>query len=266
MQRFWYDGQLVEGNTISLSIDDPGLLYGATVFTTLRVYDRALDDPRTAWTAHCDRLLHSINSFNWQVPDWNRIRQGAQALADDYPVLRIALFPDGREWIRGRSLPANLAQKQQEGIAAWVADTPLFRREIAGYKTGNYLPPWLALQAARQLGAGEAILINRDGDWLETSTGNLWGWRDGRWWTPPTDGQILPGIARSRLVDALTERDLPPIEQPWSARLAAEFEALAYSNSAVGIVPIHTAIAANTQHSYSPDHPSLEQLRQLSHG
>ncbi|HBS72510.1 MAG TPA: 4-amino-4-deoxychorismate lyase, partial [Cyanobacteria bacterium UBA11153] len=98
---FWYNGQIIKENTINLLIDEPGLIYGATVFTTLRIYHQSLNHPLTNWDAHCARLLNSLQTFEWELPDWNRIRQGAEELLLHFPVLRIVIFPDGREWITG---------------------------------------------------------------------------------------------------------------------------------------------------------------------
>ncbi|HCF27363.1 MAG TPA: 4-amino-4-deoxychorismate lyase, partial [Cyanobacteria bacterium UBA11049] len=50
-------------------------------------------------------------------------------------------------------------------------------------------------------GAGEAILVDANGNWLETSTGNLWGWQNGCWWTPPLEAGILPGVVRQQLIN-----------------------------------------------------------------
>ncbi|MHC5721288.1 MAG: aminotransferase class IV, partial [Nostoc sp.] len=52
---FWYDGKLIKSQTLELNINDPGLLYGATIFTTLRVYNNSLDSSLTNWLSHCDR-------------------------------------------------------------------------------------------------------------------------------------------------------------------------------------------------------------------
>ena len=242
---FWYNGQLHSTKTLELDITDPGLLYGATVFTTLRVYERTLEHPRTQWQAHCDRLRTSIQDFGWCEPDWERLRHGAQLLSDRDRVLRVAIFPDGREWITVRSLPPDLSQRQQSGIMAWVADKPQFRRSLGVWKTGNYLPPWLALQEARKREALEAILTDEVGNWLETSTGNLWGWRQGDWYTPPLSGGILPGLMRAQLLKALQKQQQTVIEVPWTSEMVREFEAIAYTNSVVEIVPIHTVLISS---------------------
>lgn len=250
---------MIESQTLELEIDDPGLLYGATVFTTLRVYENSLDSRLTHWRCHCDRLKSSLQTFDWRLPDEQRLRQGAQAMMADFPVLRITIFPDGREWITGRLLPKNLTEIQTNGVSVIVAD-PEFTRCLPTHKTGNYLSPWLAKANAQKLNTQEAILVDVVGNWLETSTGNLWGWRDGSWWTPPLTAGILAGVMRGQLKDWLLKQYLVR-EEPWTPELVKGFEAIAYSNSVVETVPIHTVIQPVGKLECDPDHPCFQQLR-----
>lgn len=261
---FWYNGSLVEGNTLAVAIDEPGLLYGATAFTTLRVYGQSLDNVLTNWAGHCDRLFNSLQAFGWQQPDWKRLRQGAQLLMQHFPVLRITLFPDGREWIIGRALPGDLANKQNNGITACVVSASQFNRSLASHKTGNYLSAWLAQKLAQQQLAQEAILVDASsGNWLETTTGNLWGWQDDCWWTPPSTAEILVGTVRSQLISWLQSQDIIVREEPWHHELVKCFEAIAYTNSVVEIIPIHTIVQQQIQLNYNPYHPALDQLKKL---
>ncbi|AFZ37836.1 aminotransferase class IV [Stanieria cyanosphaera PCC 7437] len=235
---YWYDGNFIEHETLQISINEPGLLYGATVFTTMRVYEQSLDHPLTHWQAHCDRLCQSIQAFNWQQPDWQRLKQGAELLLTHYPILRIAILPDGRELITGRNLPVDLLARQQQGITAWVAEDNLFRRDLAAHKTGNYLGSYLALQKAHQLSAKEAILLDSNGNWLETSTGNLWGWCNGCWYTPALSVGILPGIIRSQLLTWLDSQNISVQENIWTPDFVRSLEFIAYTNCVVEIVAI----------------------------
>lgn len=263
--KFWYDGRLIEGNTLELNLNEPGLLYGATVFTTLRAYNQSLEHPLTNWEAHCDRLASSLQTFGWHSPNWKRLRQGAEALLPVYPVLRIVAFADGREWITGRFLPHDLGDHQRQGMIAWVADEPLFERSLAAHKTGNYLGAWLAMQQAQKLGAKEAILVDAAGNWLETSTGNLWGWRDGCWHTPSLESGILPGIIRTQLLRWLHEYRIPVQQTVWSRDFVKGLEAIAYTNCVVEVVPFHT-ICQRESLSPNPFHPALTQLRAYFQG
>lgn len=246
---FWYDGRLIDSNQLQLKIGDPGLLYGATVFTTMRIYEQSLAHPLTSWQAHCDRLNSTIKLFAWQQPNWQNLKQGAQLLLQDFPVLRMAVFPDGREWITGRSLPKDLAQRQQ-GITAWVAREPIYRRSLAHHKTGNYLAAYLARERALSLQAQEAILIGDDDNWLETSTGNLWGCDRNRWYTPRLDSGILPGIARSRWLNLLRDRGVEVLENTWTPEFVAHLESISYSNCVVEMIPIAKVICGDNQTHY----------------
>ncbi len=260
MAIYWYNGKLILSETIELAIDDPGLIYGATVFTTMRVYNNSLSHRLTNWRAHYHRLCSSLQHFGWKIPDEGRLRQGVELMLARFPVLRITVFPDGREWITGRFLPENLSEKQKHGISAWVA-TPELSRSLPDYKTGNYLSAWLAKNNAIRLNVEEAILVDAKGNWLETTTGNLWGWQDGCWWTPPTTTGILPGITRLQLVDWLKQKQLQVREEPWTPDLVKGFEAIATSNSVVEIVPIHTVILPNGRLQYNPYHQNFQQMR-----
>ena len=237
----WYKGQLHNQATITLSLNDPALLYGATVFTTFRVYEQNLDHPLTQWQDHCQRLQASLHAFAWEQPHWEQVREGAAQLSRQFPVLRITIFPDGREWITGRQFPSDLAQKQTAGITAWLASHGTYQRSFPEHKTGNYLSSWLALQTAKAKGAQEAILTDENGNWLETSTGNLWGWKDGIWWTPPVE-EALFGIARSRILSFLKTQKIPVQEVIWTPQFVKTLQALGYSNCVVQVIPIHTVI------------------------
>ncbi len=256
----WYNGKLIQSQSLELDIHDPGLLYGATIFTTMRVYENSLDSRLTHWLLHCDRLQLSLKTFGWEQPDWQWVREGAEILLTRFPILRITLFPDGREWITGRSLPEDLTEKQTNGIVCAVASVEL-SRSLPSHKTGNYLSAWLAKTNSQKLNAQEAILVDGAGNWLETSTGNLWGWQDGCWWTPPLAVGILPGIMRSQLVQWLQSQQQQVKEEPWTVDLVKQFEAIAYSNSVVEIVPIHTVKQPAGSLEYNPHHPKYEIIR-----
>ena len=254
LDMFWYDGQLIEARQLHLDIADPGLCYGASCFTTMRVYDGCLNHPLTSWQSHCDRLHRTLTAFGWHHPDWQRLEQGARLMID-FPVLRMTVFSDGREWITGRSLPTDLKHRQTSGITAWLAREPLYRRSIPQHKTGNYLAAYLARNRASELEAGEAILLDSEGNWLETSTGNLWGWSKGCWYTPNLAAGILPGIARSRWLDFLARRQIKVRENIWTPEFCLTLEAIGYSNCVVDFIPIIAVLDRDQKTIYSLKQP-----------
>jgi para-aminobenzoate synthetase/4-amino-4-deoxychorismate lyase len=72
-----------------------------------------------------------------------------------------------------------------------------------------------------------ALLVDADGCVLETTRANLFVVRsDGRLATPPTDGRILPGVARMRAIEIARAAGLEPVEEPVTAAdLASAHEA-----------------------------------------
>lgn len=135
-----------------------------------------------------------------------------------------------------------LEEFQATGITAWIAQDSLYRRDLPQYKTGNYLSAYLARNQAISLQAQEAILVDTQGNWLETSTGNLWGWKNDCWHTPGLDSKILAGIARSRWLDFFHSRKIKVIENIWHPKFISSLEAIAYSNCVVNWLPIKTVI------------------------
>jgi 4-amino-4-deoxychorismate lyase len=258
----WYNGALQ--NSLLFSGEDPGWLYGATAFTTLRVYGRSLNHPHTAWPLHLERLQKALHAFHWIEPDWPRLRQGAEVLSQTFPILRLTIFPDGRECVLGRNLPPKLSHWQQQGIVAWIAAGDLYQRWQPSYKTGNYLAAWLAKQHALQQGAEEAILLDAKGCWLETSTGNLLGWGGDRWWTPPL-GANLAGIMRTQILAGLRSQGETVQEVPWTPAVIAQFEVIIHCNSGSQIVPIVQVLPQHPTPIYPPGHAAIAQLRTFFH-
>lgn len=269
---FWYNGNLETGDRIPISITDPALIYGATHFTTLRIYNQTLTDPRTHWPHHLQRLRQTLPHFI--EPNWSQLIEGAIYLSKHYEILRLTLFPDGRHLITGRSLPLDLHDRQTHGISALLL-SPDQTRSLPHLKTGNYLTPWLALQDGRLQNCAEAIFTDRNGNWLETTTGNLWGYAKGIWHTPPlynseNSTTILPGIQRSALIAILQSHNIAIQETlfqeiQWSPDRIAQFECIAYSNSVVELIPIHTIISPERIKSYqfSVNYNPIQRLQNL---
>jgi 4-amino-4-deoxychorismate lyase len=252
---YWYVGRQMASETIELDLSDPGLLYGATVFTTFRTDKLLLG----IYDLHCERLRSSVIDLGWCEPDWGSLRDGVKCLSPEFPVLRITLFPNGRELITGRELPPQLATWQTTGVTATIADRK-YTRSLPQHKTGNYLASWLALQQARSRNIQEAILTNDRGDWLETTTGNLWGYRDGCWYTPPVSAGILPGIERAQIIECLQQQNRSVVEMTWDAKWVKDLDAIGYSNSVIHLLPIHTVISPMGKLDYTTHHPEMEWL------
>lgn len=202
---------------------DPGLLTGDGVFTTLAVYD----NQPFALNLHLERLSASANHFGFDTLDRAAIHQGITSVlsasvhgaADTHAVSRmritvwraaageaqtslsVALFP---------AVATPLGQVNPEKIA--VISSEFLRNErsaIAGHKSTSYAENALALRAARERGASEAILFNTQGHLSEGTLSNVVVEYDGELLTPELASGCLPGITRRLALKWATEAGLP---------------------------------------------------------
>ncbi len=82
-------------------------------------------------------------------------------------------------------------------------------------------------RAGRHRQADDVVLVNERGEVTETTRANLAVRVDGRWWTPPLDCGLLPGVERAELLASgrLTERTVT-VDQLHRADEVATFSSL----------------------------------------
>jgi branched-subunit amino acid aminotransferase/4-amino-4-deoxychorismate lyase len=125
-------------------------------------------------------------------------------------------------------------QQRQQGIALVSLDRPI-GTTAWGEKSGNYWEHLTALEAARQAGAEEGLVFDRDGFLISAAMANVVLWlNDGRMITPPRargarDGVMLDQIRQH--VPALLSADLKRDD-------LKNVVALAICNSRLGVMPV----------------------------
>ena len=89
------------------------------------------------------------------------------------------------------------------------------RHELCGIKTLNLLASVIASQSAFRRGCDEAIL-HKNGYVTECAHSNVHIIKNGHVVTHPTDGKILPGITRRRLIEICSDLKIPVKERPFT--------------------------------------------------
>lgn len=132
---------------------------------------------------------------------------------------------------------ARVALSVEKGVAVvTMPDLRWARRDI---KSVALLPNILAKQAAREAGAYEAWLVDKDGFITEGSSTNAWIVdREGRLITRPAGPDILNGVTRRVLVEAARLEGIELVERPFTPEEAkAAREAFVSASSAI-IIPV----------------------------
>ena len=123
------------------------------------------------------------------------------------------------------------------GIA--VKSQPDIRWERCDIKTVALLPNVLAKQAAREVGAYEAWLVDRDGRVTEGASTNAWiVTHDDELVTRQTDTGILAGITRRTLKSVAKDLQLKVVERPFTLAEAKRAKEAFISSATSYVTPV----------------------------
>jgi len=159
--------------------------------------------------AHLARLEASLDElYGMALPSQARslIEEGASGL--ELGRLRLTVVPGDDPSVRTAAVDAALVFPKQATELAPVT-VP------GGIGPHKWADRRLLDQAQAELEPAMPLVLDSDGTPLEGSRSNLFVARDGSLATPPTDGRILPGVARARAIEVartagieVSERDL----------------------------------------------------------
>jgi para-aminobenzoate synthetase/4-amino-4-deoxychorismate lyase len=222
---------------------DPGF----TLFETLRAEGGRL----LRRDAHLARLSGSASALGFVFDDHAARAALARALADaagpcDCLRVRLDLAADGTLQVRTAPLAA-LASGAAEPVRVLLAEQPVPPHETAllGHKTSRRSHYDAAIRQAETAGAFDMLFFDAAGNLTEGARSNVFVQLDGRWYTPPARGQLLPGVLRA----ALLRGDQPgpiehPTERPISRAELLRAGQIVLCNSLRGLLP---ARLTNTQ-------------------
>lgn len=244
----------------AIGIEDRGFQFGDGIYEVWSVNDGRFVDHE----GHRARLERSLNELRIPLPVGfaaldvilreivrrNRIRDGLVYLQVTRGVARRDHpFPAGHVHptlvVTARSLDLKSAESRAE-MGIGVITRPDLRWKRCDIKTVNLLPNVLAKQAAREVGAHEAWLVDEDGYVTEGSSTTAWILTgQGVLVTRQTDEKILWGVTRLAVM-ALAEAEGLRIEQrPFTVQEALDARE-AFITSATSFVTPVVSIDART--------------------
>ena len=203
----WVGGQRVDDASISPL--DHGYLVGDGVFETLKT----IDGTPFALTRHLARLRRSAAGLDLLVPDDATIRAAIDAVLVDSAValgrLRITVSSGTGPLGSGRGdQPATLVVAHTEATpwppAARLATVTWPRNErgaTAGLKTTSYAENVVALRAAHDAGADEALFVDTRGRVCEGTGSNVFYFVNGHLVTPSLATGCLAGVTRELVME-----------------------------------------------------------------
>jgi D-alanine transaminase len=206
------DGQVMPLADAKVPALDRGFLFGDAVYEGLRVYSGRpwLEDQ------HFHRLNGSLQQLRIVGVDLPRLRRRMHETIAAGPFTEATVYIQITRGAapRAHAFPAHSTPLEflfvqdfvdhnraarQTGCA--VVLHPDLRWRRCDIKSTNLLGNVLALQAARESGATEALLYLPDGALTEATHSSLFGLIDGVLKTAPKSAAVLPGVTRDFVLD-----------------------------------------------------------------
>ena len=219
--KIYINGQIVPQEDAKISVFDHGLLYGDGVFEGIRAYNGkifTLDE-------HLDRIYDSATAISLKIPITKAemaeaIKQTMKAnnLTDSYIRLvvtrgvgKLGLDPNKcatpQIIIIADTIELYSKALYERGLDIVTVTT--IRNHFSALdpkiKSLNYLNNILAKIESIRAGAGEALMLNKDGYVAECAGDNIFIFKDNILRTPPSSAGILVGITRNVVMKLATE-------------------------------------------------------------
>lgn len=252
--KVWMNGELVDKQDAKISVFDHCLLYGDGVFEGIRIYNGTIFQ----CAAHMDRLLASAEAIRLEVPfsreqitDAMYQTLRANGLSDGYIRLLVTRGPGtlgldldkcsaGAVIIIADTIALYPGEMYENGLEVIIAE----RRRISAdmlppaVKSCNYLNNILAKAEATDARAGEAIMLNAEGQVAEASGDNVFLVKGGTVFTPPPEAGILIGVTRRVVVGLCGKLGIALEERPISVAELHSAEEVFLTGTAAEVIAV----------------------------
>lgn len=255
MNIVFLNGEFVDKESAQISVFDRGFLFGDALYEVIPI----VDGKPHAQDMHIERLTRSLESIHISNPytmdQWKQIFSSLisrNAPQIDLPGHHIYLqISRGVEAIRAHRLPKGIkptvvafiqeSKKPSEktiksGLTAITVKDP--RRNDCSLKSTSLFANIMALHAALEANATEAIFIDKEDHALEGSQSNLFTVINQQVITPPLSQRILGGVTRECIIHTLKENNVPFAEKKLTKDQLLAADEVWITGSIKGIYPI----------------------------
>ena len=251
------NGSLVPKAAASISIYDHGFLYGDGAFEGIRVYSGCIFQ----LVPHIERLYRSAHSLGFSLT-----RTPAQLQDDIVQTVRANGLSSGYIRVsvsRGvglgldprhidctstiiisteqlRLYPEELYERGLDVITASTRVPPAVCIDPQVKSLGRYVNNINAKMEANRVGAGEALMLNMEGNVAEATGDNVFLIRKGVMVTPPTSQGALPGITRAVAISIAGEIGIPFHESVFNLYDVYNADEAFLTGTAAEVIPMVT--------------------------
>lgn len=226
------NGKLHKNTSAGVPHDSRAVRFGFGLYETMLIIDGEIQLKDYHW----ERLFSGIDKLKLVMPelmtrDWMeeeimrtvRKNQAEKLCRVRFQIYagRGGLFDGQNPWsefiIYTRKVEPHLLQLNEKGLALTIAaGLNKSKDTIANMKTTNAMIYALAARQAMERKVDDAVILNTDGNAIETTIANLYCIKDGVIYTPPLSEGCVAGVMRRHVLQQLGEAGFEVKEQPVS--------------------------------------------------
>jgi D-alanine transaminase len=248
----WLSGEIYELDDAKIGVQDRGFLFGDGVYDVTKIYNSR----PFRLSAHLDRLQRSSLAISIDIPhSKEEIENITKNLiekskcSDGFIYMQVTrgcsprdhFFPTGvTPTLLIYILDIGSPPAKKDVKTAKCITLPDERWMNCHIKSTNLLPNVLAIQKAKEAGAGEAILFRPDGLITEGTRTNIFAVIDNEVRTHPESNLILAGITRSIAIDIFRKSDTPCFEKAFNLEDLKKATEVWTTSTGLEISPVHS--------------------------
>ncbi|MCQ2070362.1 MAG: branched-chain amino acid transaminase [archaeon] len=258
----WLDGKLVKWDEARVHVLAHALNYGTGVFEGIRVYQTPKGPAIFRLKDHVRRLVDGCKLMGFDMVfggkeyDLEGICEAIKEAVRANPkadYVKPCVFLSGEEvGLNPVGVPSSLAitciymgAYLGKGAAAGTKlitsswQRPDYLCGPAGAKVnGSYVASCLAKREAIRQGAGEAVMLNKEGHVAECSGENIFMYKFGKIFTPSTAEGILEGITRASIIQVARDIGYTVVETPVTRFQLTTADEVWMTGTAAEIAPV----------------------------
>lgn len=253
MARIVYvNGRYQPWGQAQVHAEDRGFQFGDAVYEVCEVRGgRLIDEVR-----HMERLKRSLSELKITEPmtrgAWARVMRETirrNRVVDGSLYLQVSRGARPRDFIFSDATmtptvvclarPVKPARRDASAQGIALRSMPDIRWGRCDIKTVMLLPSSLAKEAAAEIGANEALMVDDKGFVTEGASSNAWIIDDkGRLITRPASNEILRGVTRTTLIDLLKKEGIELIERAFTVEEAKKAREVFITSATSIVTPV----------------------------
>ena len=241
------NGKIQNADQAAITIDNRTFRYGIGLFETIL----AINNEVQQLSFHWNRLQQGIQLLGFQTPSF--FNEASLLIAiqgilnknkhNKYARIRIQFFANAggiletqqntcNYLIETSAIDASICELNENGLLVGIHT--LYKKEmdpLSAYKINGRICYAMAAQEAKEKKWNDALVLNSQGNIIESSISNIFWIKDKTVYTPPVSEGCIAGIRRANWISTLKEKGIPVIEMPLSKEMLLEADEVFLTNS-----------------------------------